>query len=108
MTNSIRRFSLAVLAVLLVAATASAASTTVRGRVLAADGTPYPSAAVTLKAGSGAKTSAVYTDREGMFYVSNVTPGAYTMIVRTSRSETPFSVSARPTPYSDLAPVRVR
>jgi len=104
----IRRFSLTVLIVLLVAANALAATTTVRGRVLAGDGSPYPSAAVTLKAGSGAKTSPVYTDREGMFYVSNVAPGAYTMIVRTSRSETPFSVSARPQPYSDVAPVSVR
>src|SRR4051794_29639188 len=58
----------------------------VRGRVLASDGTPYPSASVTLKSHSGARTSPVYTDREGMFYVTNVAPGAYTLIVRTSRS----------------------
>jgi hypothetical protein len=50
----------------------------------------------------------VYTDREGMFYVANVAPGAYTMVVRTSRSETPFPVSAQPRPYSDLPPVHVR
>jgi hypothetical protein len=103
----IRRSALSVLVVLLVAANAFAA-TTVRGRVLAADGTPYPSAAVTLKSRSGAKTSPVYTDREGMFYVVNVAPGAYTLVVRTSRSETPFSVSAQPRTYSDLPPVRVR
>jgi hypothetical protein len=103
----IRRCSLFVLVVLLVAVSAFAA-TTVRGRVLASDGTPYPSASVTLKSRSGAKTSPVYTDREGMFYVTNVAPGAYTLIVRTSRSETPFSVSAQPRAYSDLAPVRVR
>jgi hypothetical protein len=104
----IRRYSLVVLAVLLVAGTAFAAATTVRGRVLAADGTPYPSASVTLRSKSGAKTSAVYTDRDGMFYVANVAPGAYTMVVRTNRSETPFPVSAQPRPYSDLAPVHVR
>jgi len=103
----IRRSTLSVLVVLLIAANAFAA-TTVRGRVLAADGTPYPSAAVTLKSRSGAKTSPVYTDREGMFYVANVAPGAYTLVVRTSRSETPFSVSAQPRAYSDLPPVRVR
>jgi len=103
----IRRYSLFVLVVLVFAANAFAA-TTVRGRVLAADGTPYPSAAVTLRSASGAKTPAVYTDHEGMFYVTNVAPGAYTMVVRTNRSETPFNVSAQPKPYSDLPPVRVR
>ena len=103
----IRRCSLIVFVVLLVTVSAFAA-TTVRGRVLASDGTPYPSASVTLKSHSGTKTSPVYTDREGMFYVTNVAPGAYTLIVRTSRSETPFSVSAQPRPYSDLPPVRVR
>ena len=104
----IRRCSLSVLVVLLIAATVFASATTVRGRVLAADGTPYPSAAVTLKSRTGAKTSPVYTDREGMFYVANVAPGAYTLVVRTSRSETPFSVSAQPRAYSDLPPVRVK
>jgi hypothetical protein len=104
----IRRCSLVILVVLLAAVTAFAASTTVRGRVLAADGTPYPSASVTLRSKSGAKTSAVYTDREGMFYIANIAPGAYTMVVRTSRSETPFPVSAQPRPYSDLPPVHVR
>jgi carboxypeptidase family protein len=104
----IRRSTLSILIVLLVAVSAFAAPTTVRGRVLAADGTPYPSAAVTLKSRTGARTAPVYTDREGMFYVANVAPGAYTMVVRTSRSETPFSVSAQPRAYSDVPPVRVR
>jgi hypothetical protein len=104
----IRRYPLFVLAVLLVAVSAFASPTTVRGRVVAADGAPYPSAAVTLKAASGAKTSTVYTDRDGMFYIVNVVPGAYTMVVRTSRSETAFRVSAQPRPYSDVPPVRVR
>jgi hypothetical protein len=43
-----------------------------------------------------------------MFYVANVAPGAYTMVVRTSRSETPFSVNAQARAYSDVPPVRVR
>lgn len=103
------RISLSLLITLFVASMASAqAATTVRGRVLAVDGTPYPSAAVSLESASGAKRPAVYTDREGMFYVSNVAPGAYTMRVKTSRTERTFSVTAKPQAYSDVPPVTLR
>jgi len=104
----IRRISLSLFVTLIAIGAAADAATTVRGRVLAADGTPYPSAAVTLESASGAKKPPVYTDREGMFYVSNVAPGAYTMHVKTSRSEKTFPVTARPAQYSDVAPVSVK
>jgi hypothetical protein len=104
----IRRISVSLIVALLAAAIASAqAATTVRGRVLAIDGTPYPSAAVTLKS-SAAATPTVYTGTDGMFYVSNVAPGAYSLHVKTSRSEATFKVTAKPQAYSDLAPVNVR
>jgi hypothetical protein len=101
----IRRISLAFLITLLIATTAAA--TTVRGRVVAADGTPYPSVSVTLGGAPGANKR-VFTDRDGMFYVPDVAPGAYTLTVRTSRSERTVSVTATPQPYSDVAPVSVR
>jgi len=105
----IRRISSISLITLFVATIAAAqAATTVRGRVLAVDGAPYPSAAVTLRAASGVQTRAVYTDRDGMFHVANVAPGTYAMTVRTSRSQASFTVTAQPRPYSDLAPVKVR
>jgi len=104
----IRRLSVSLIVALLAAAFASAqAATTVRGLVLAIDGTPYPSAAITLKSASAA-TPTVYTGRDGMFYVSNVPPGAYTMHVKTSRAEATFQVTASPQAYSDVPPVKVR
>jgi hypothetical protein len=104
----IRRLSVSLVVVLLAASIASAqAATTVRGRVLAIDGTPYPSAAVTLKSASAA-TPTVYTGSDGMFYVANVAPGAYTLYVKTSRSSATFQVTAKSQAYSDLAPVNVR
>ena len=103
----IRRLSITLLVTLFISTMAQAA-TTVRGRVLAVDGTPYPSAAVTLQTSSGAKLPTVYTGGDGMFYVPNVAPGAYKMNVRTSRSEASFSVNAQSQAYSDVAPVNVR
>jgi hypothetical protein len=54
------------------------------------------------------QTRVVYTDRDGMFYVANVTPGTYAMTVKTSRSQAAFSVTVQQKQYSDLAPVKVR
>ncbi len=101
----IRRISLTFLITLLIATTAAA--TTVRGRVVAVDGTPYPSVSVTLGGASGANKR-VFTDRDGMFYVPNVAPGSYTLTVKTSRSERTVPITATPQAYSDLAPVKVR
>jgi hypothetical protein len=103
-----RILSISLITVFVAVVVAAQAGTTVRGRVLAVDGAPYPSAAVTLRAASGVQTRVVYTDRDGMFSVANVTPGSYAMTVRTNRSQASFSVTAQPKPYSDLAPVKVR
>jgi hypothetical protein len=103
------RIQLSLLITLFIASMASAqAATTVRGRVLAPDGTPYPSAAVTIETSSGAKLGFAYTDREGMFGVRNITAGSYTLRVKTSRSERTLPITARPQAYSDIPPVTLR
>jgi hypothetical protein len=105
----IRRIALTFLTVLFFATISAAqAATTVRGRVLAPDGTPYPSAAVTIETASGAKLGFAYTDREGMFGVRNIAPGSYTLRVKTNRDERTFPVTAGPQAYSDIPPVTVR
>lgn len=104
----IRRISITVLITLFLATIAAAqAATTVRGRVLAVDGTPYPSASVTLERPAGA-VKRVFSDRDGMFYISGIAPGDYTLRVKTSRSEKAFPVTARAQAYSDIAPVTLR
>jgi hypothetical protein len=106
--HMIRPISIAVLFTLILATIAAAqAATTVRGRVLAVDGTPYPSASVTLERPAGA-VKRVFSDRDGMFYISGIAPGAYTLRVKTSRSERTFPVTARAQAYSDIAPVTLR
>lgn len=78
-------------------------ATNVRGRVLASDGkTPYASVAVTL-----GNNRTVYTDRQGMFRVNGVAPGAYTLVIATSRGKRTFNVTAQPREFTDLAPVSV-
>ena len=92
-----KRIAMAVL-LLLVASIASAA-TTIRGKVVAPDGsTPYPDAEVTIE--SLKKT--VYTDRDGEFYVQNIAPGQYTVRVKTSRSNTTHAVTALAQPVTDV------
>jgi hypothetical protein len=78
------------------------ATTNVRGRVLAADGKPYASVAVTL-----GHNPTVYTDRQGMFRVNHVTPGRYTLVIATSRRKSTFNVTAQPREFTDLSPVSV-
>jgi len=96
------KLTLTLLAILFTAATAFAA-TNVRGRVYAADGkTPYPSVAVTLGDGP-----TVYTDRQGMFRINAVAPGAYKLQVATPRAKKTFNVAAQPQEFTDLAPVIV-
>lgn len=78
-------------------------TTNVRGRVLAADGkTPYASVAVTL-----GKNPTVYTDQAGMFRVNGVAPGAYTLVIATSRGKSAFNVTAEAKEFTDIAPVSV-
>lgn len=88
---------------LLFTATTAFGATNVRGRVYAADGrTPYPSVAVTL--GNG---PTVYTDRQGMFRINAVAPGAYKLQVTTPRATKTFTVAAQQQEFTDLAPVTV-
>jgi hypothetical protein len=94
------------LALLLMANTAFAA-TNVRGRVVAADRTtPYPSVSVSLLDGNG-QGPTVYTDRQGMFRINTVAPGSYSLRVTTPRSTKTFPVTAQRQEYTDLAPVSV-
>lgn len=91
------------LALLLITISAFAQPVTnVRGRVLASNGKPYPSVAVTL-----GNNPTVYTDRNGMFRVNNVAPGAYTLVVATSRGKSTFRVTAQPREFTDFPPVSV-
>ena len=86
------------IALLLVASVASAA-TTIRGKVVAPDGTtPYPDAEVTVES----LNKIVYTDRDGEFYVQGVAPGQYTIRVKTSRSDTKHAVTALAQPVTDV------
>jgi CarboxypepD_reg-like domain len=90
------RISIALL--LLLAATA-AFGTTIRGKVVAADGTtPYPEVEVTIES----TKKIVYTDRDGEFYVQNVQPGQVRLRLKTSRSSTTHTVVALAQPVTDV------
>ena len=93
-----KRIVIAVLLLMVVAANAFAA-TTVRGKVVTADGaTPYPEVEVVVD--SINKT--VYTDRDGEFYLPNLAPGTYSIRVKTTRSVTTHNITALAQPVTDV------
>jgi hypothetical protein len=102
-----RKIAWSLLTLMLITNTAMAAATNVRGRVLASDGaTPYPSVGVTLQGADG-KGATVYTDRQGMFRIDGVAPGAYNLQITTPRSNKTFKVTAEAKEFTDISPVSV-
>lgn len=82
-----------------VAAVALAAATTVRGTVVAPDGsTPYPDAEITLLRNG----ATVYTDAQGEFFIRNLEPGPYEIHIKTSRSETKHRITVLPQPVTNV------
>ena len=92
---------------LLLVANRALAATNVRGRVVATDrATPYPSVSVALLDAKG-QGPTVYTDRQGMFRIDAVAPGSYDLKVTTPRSTKTFRITAEAKEYTDLTPVSV-
>lgn len=82
-----------------IAAAAFAAPTTIRGKVVTADGsTPYPDVEITVVANG----QTVYTDSEGEFFVRNLQPGDYEITVKTSRSSTKHRITALAAPVTEV------
>lgn len=103
-----RRIALLIAVSMFAAAMAVAQSTsTLRGKVVQADGTTaYAGVAVTLQSANGA--TSVYSASDGMFSLPNVPPGQYTLRVQTAHETKAFSIHVGPSPYTDLAPIRMR
>ena len=87
--------------VLIALAAAAFGSTTVKGKIVAADGaTPYPDVEVTVLG----TNETVYTDADGEFFVRNLKPGEYVVTVKTSRSTTNHKIVALEQP---VTPVKI-
>ena len=98
------RIVIAIVASLLLAAVAEA---TVRGQVMRRDtGQPYAGVQVTLSGAAGRSVPA-YTDGQGMYYLQNVPPGAYTLEVRSKRQTVKLPVTVTREPYTNIARVSV-
>lgn len=70
---------------------------TVRGTVVANDGTTrYPDVEVTVVVNG----QTVYTDAQGEFFIRDLAPGTYDIRVRTSRSETAHRITALQQPVT--------
>ena len=103
-----RNITLCVVLILIAASVALAQPTsTLRGKVVQADGnTGYGGAAVTLKSGNG--NASVYSANDGMFRLPNVPPGGYTLEVKTANETKSFRIQVVQAPYTDLAPIPMR
>src|SRR5262252_4052579 len=116
--TKLARLTLSPLLLLLVyaAAAASATASTVRGRLDRVDGygRHYPASyiAVTLYNPQIGRSSPVYTDPQGMYYIPNVPHRPYVLEVWWSRdpNQPPmqFNVLINNEPYQDIAPIIVR
>jgi len=83
----------------LIAASAYAGPTIVRGTVVTSDGaTRYPDVEVTVVG----KGQTVYTDGQGEFFIRDLAPGEYEIRLKTSRSETTHRIKALPQPVTDV------
>lgn len=87
---------------------------TVRGqvfRVVYGRRYPAPYIAVTVVNPTMGRSSAAYTDANGMYYLFNVPPGYYTLEVWWSRdpSQAPYryNIVVNNSPYTDIAPIQI-
>jgi Carboxypeptidase regulatory-like domain len=100
-----RALMLSIAAALFVTAANAA---TIRGRVVLATGAPCRGAeAKAADAAKGESTSA-YSDQEGMFYIHDVPPGRYVVIVTKGRARTAVNVTVTGAQYAEAGTLRVQ
>jgi len=96
-------------ALMLIALLATAANAaTIRGKVTFANGAPCPGVAAKAADAANRETTTAYTDRDGMYYIHDVPPGRYTVIVTKGRTTQKVAVVVTRAPYADATTVPVR
>jgi hypothetical protein len=91
---------------LILGTAASAAASTVRGKVLRPDGAAYAGAQVTLENAVIGKTAAAFAAEDGVFILRNIPPGQYTLQVKTPKSNKSVTVSVTQEATSDVGAVQ--
>lgn len=87
---------------------AAANAATIRGKVVFANGAPCAGASAQAANAAGAQTTTAYTDRDGMYYIHDVPPGRYTVIVTKGHTAQKVAVVVSNAPYADAATVGVQ
>jgi hypothetical protein len=99
-----------VVAVLLVAVLTmqEALAQTVRGRVMRR--TPYgstPAVTVPVELIRAGRTSTIYTDRQGLYYFYNVTPGSYRIAVKGTNPRLQVQINVTRSPYTNVPTITI-
>jgi hypothetical protein len=96
-------------ALMLIALLATAANAaTIRGKVTFPNGAPCPGVAAKAADAANHETTTAYTDRDGMYYIHDVPPGRYTVVVTKGRTTQKVAVVVTSAPYADAATVPVQ
>lgn len=95
------------LLLLMFAATAANAAT-IRGKVVYANGAPCGAAQAKALDAAKRETTIAYTDRDGMFYIHDVPPGRYTVMVIKSRTTKAIPITVTGAAYAEVGTVPVQ
>jgi hypothetical protein len=112
MSRSGRRALFIVVFVSVLAQSALAGGSTVRGKLfrMTPQGQSYPAGGlgVSVTNQKYGRSSMVYTGADGMFYLYNIPPGAFTLEVWTGKNQAlQFPIQVHEKPYTDISPIKV-
>ena len=96
----------ALLLLMFIATAANAA--TIRGKVVYANGAPCSGAQAKALDPANRETTIAYTDREGMFYIHDVPPGRYTVMVIKNKTAKAIPVNVTGAAYAEVGTVPVQ
>ena len=86
----------------------AANAATIRGKVVYPNGAACPGASATAADTANRQTTTAYSDRDGWFYIHDVPPGRYTVVVTKGKTTKTVSVNVTATAYAEAGTLAVQ
>jgi len=86
----------------------AANAATIRGKVVLASGAPCRGAEAKAADAANRESTSAYSDNDGMFYIHNVPPGRYVVIVTKGNGKATANVTVTGAEYAEAGTLRVQ